>query len=1002
MAKIKTKARALDMLGRQQIAGIPTALSELFKNAHDAYADNVEVDYVRKRNLLILRDDGLGMTKQEFEERWLTIGTDSKFIDEDSIGVPAVDDNKAARPIMGEKGIGRLAIAAIGPQVLVITKSRRNGIFGNIVAAFVNWTLFSLPKLNLEDIDIPTIELSPEQNLSKYDVEKLITQARDNVYSLTGKISKNKIEQIINQIQLFDFDPEYWTTELNNQDEQLALEPPRDHLSLDGSRGGTHFIITPVEEILAEEVEGFETKRRTDRASRLEKALLGFTNTMYENTHPPIIARFRDHTLHGECVDRIGESVFFTPKEFELADHHFNGTFNEFGQFSGTIKVYGEEKSIVVPWSDSNNLEVLCGPFNLNLAYVHGTQKDSKISPDIWQDLREKTDKYGGLYIYRDGIRILPYGDSDFDFLRIEQRRSKSAKEYFFSYRRMFGAIELTKEKNHDLKEKAGREGFIENKAYKQLKAILENFFVQIAADYFNDKGDLASTFIEARTRRQREYELLKKREKLKTTKRKNLELSLDKFFIKLDEGKWDQAVDSLEEKATILFNNFKPKDDSIDDLAFSIENILVNELGKVINDLDINKPNGIGFNKELTDKWDYYQAKKTEITNKITDKKNLIGKRLVEYEDRYGDRTGLRRRFNDSLNNLEEFQRKRLNDAYAKATSVLDELQQQVKQILNKNKEQAKHNTAQIFNDFNSTSFQGVTSAELYDLKSDLETRIDSTSNIILENLSLIIDRLLIAKEDSEQNTTSSAELVSILESEYEHLKEQNEKNLQLAQLGMAIGVINHEFNHNILSIRRGLNEMQAFANRSERFREIYDRVRTGFDHLDAYLRTLTPLTKRQARRRTQITGKALSEFITSVFDERLQKEGIQLSYTAKFLTQSILSFTSTIYPVFINLIDNAIYWVSKSTDKKNIILDASESGFIIMDTGPGIPTIDHQNVFEFGFGRRIGGQGMGLYIARQTLERDEFEITLEPYRPDIGATFRIEPKMNQEDNME
>lgn len=28
MAKIKTRARTLDMLGRQQIAGIPTALSE--------------------------------------------------------------------------------------------------------------------------------------------------------------------------------------------------------------------------------------------------------------------------------------------------------------------------------------------------------------------------------------------------------------------------------------------------------------------------------------------------------------------------------------------------------------------------------------------------------------------------------------------------------------------------------------------------------------------------------------------------------------------------------------------------------------------------------------------------------------------------------------------------------------------------------------------------------------------------------------------------------------
>jgi len=41
MATFKARARALDMLGRQQIAGVPTAINELFKNAHDAYADRV-------------------------------------------------------------------------------------------------------------------------------------------------------------------------------------------------------------------------------------------------------------------------------------------------------------------------------------------------------------------------------------------------------------------------------------------------------------------------------------------------------------------------------------------------------------------------------------------------------------------------------------------------------------------------------------------------------------------------------------------------------------------------------------------------------------------------------------------------------------------------------------------------------------------------------------------------------------------------------------------------
>ncbi|WP_342076089.1 hypothetical protein [Yoonia sp. SS1-5] len=64
VAKFHIRARTIDLLGRQQIANISTAISELFKNAHDAYATTAEVDYFRDDGLFVLRDDGLGMTKQ--------------------------------------------------------------------------------------------------------------------------------------------------------------------------------------------------------------------------------------------------------------------------------------------------------------------------------------------------------------------------------------------------------------------------------------------------------------------------------------------------------------------------------------------------------------------------------------------------------------------------------------------------------------------------------------------------------------------------------------------------------------------------------------------------------------------------------------------------------------------------------------------------------------------------------------------------------------------------
>src|ERR1041384_7616885 len=119
MAKVRTRARAVDMLGRQQIAGSPTAISELFKNAHDAYADHAEVDYYRSDGLFILRDDGLGMTEKDFTERWLVLGTESKLGAPGGLEPPPRDPDKTPRPILGEKGIGRLAIGVIGPQILV-------------------------------------------------------------------------------------------------------------------------------------------------------------------------------------------------------------------------------------------------------------------------------------------------------------------------------------------------------------------------------------------------------------------------------------------------------------------------------------------------------------------------------------------------------------------------------------------------------------------------------------------------------------------------------------------------------------------------------------------------------------------------------------------------------------------------------------------------------------------------------------------------------------------
>lgn len=145
MTQLKVRARAVDMLGRQQIAGIPTAIHELFKNAHDAYAERVEVDFFRRNRVLVLRDDGYGMTREDVENRWLTLGTESRVYANAANEEKQNNEewrgpkNPLKRVIMGEKGIGRLAIAVIAPITILMTRAARPEGLQNLVVAVVHW-----------------------------------------------------------------------------------------------------------------------------------------------------------------------------------------------------------------------------------------------------------------------------------------------------------------------------------------------------------------------------------------------------------------------------------------------------------------------------------------------------------------------------------------------------------------------------------------------------------------------------------------------------------------------------------------------------------------------------------------------------------------------------------------------------------------------------------------------------------------------------------------------
>ena len=183
MAQFRTRARTVDMLGRQQIANVSTAISELFKNAYDAYADNAEVDYFKSDSLLVIRDNGTGMTPQEFEKRWLVLGTESKLSSDGSKTDTYRPAGKSERAIMGEKGIGRLAIALLGHQVLVMTRAERHRQKHDLLMCFIHWRLFEISGVNLDEIEIPVKLVSGGRLPKAEEVENLLGEVRTTLQS---------------------------------------------------------------------------------------------------------------------------------------------------------------------------------------------------------------------------------------------------------------------------------------------------------------------------------------------------------------------------------------------------------------------------------------------------------------------------------------------------------------------------------------------------------------------------------------------------------------------------------------------------------------------------------------------------------------------------------------------------------------------------------------------------------------------------------------------------
>lgn len=150
--KFKPRARLLLQLGDQLIKNESIALVELVKNSYDADANIVNI-YMENvddpdTGIIIIEDDGYGMSPKVVENVWLEPGSDFKTQKIKKLEASPKYD----RLPIGEKGIGRFGVHKLGNVIEMTTKSENH----QEVFVKIDWTDFENYKY-LEDVPIKII-----------------------------------------------------------------------------------------------------------------------------------------------------------------------------------------------------------------------------------------------------------------------------------------------------------------------------------------------------------------------------------------------------------------------------------------------------------------------------------------------------------------------------------------------------------------------------------------------------------------------------------------------------------------------------------------------------------------------------------------------------------------------------------------------------------------------------------------------------------------------------
>src|SRR6185312_419 len=212
-------------------------------------------------------------------------------------------------------------------------------------------------------------------------------------------------------------------------------------------------------------------------------------------------------------------------------------------------------------------------------------------------------------------------------------------------------------------------------------------------------------------------------------------------------------------------------------------------------------------------------------------------------------------------------------------------------------------------------------------------------------QSLSSIAATIEAVKDNIDLSVIASAGL-----DELSRMREEMSRINALAQLGITVEIIGHELESLDATVSRGL---KSFPKDFQTLRA-YKLVAEAHKELTDRLRFLSPLKLSGLQPKEIIKGREIHRYVREFFDATIRSRGIEFEVDEEFEKFRIFDRKARIFPVFINLMNNSLYWVAQKKGARRIELAVRDGKVIFGDDGPGVAEADKKHLFSLFFTRR------------------------------------------------